>query len=238
MRKLFGPGVFSTSNLALGEAYFALSRFMIEDRSFHPYDSKYDYYMAGRVALSDAEMRGKKLFEDKSKGNCASCHLDKSSKDGMLPPMFTDYQFEALGVPRNAKLLVNRDPHFFDEGLCGPARKDMMKATHYCGLFKTPSLRNVATRSVFFHNGGIASLDDAVRFYVERETHPEKWYPVDKSGKVLKYDDLPAEHRINVDIVDAPFDRKAGAEPALSPAEISDVVAFLKTLTDGYKPGH
>jgi len=112
----------------------------------------------------------------------------------------------------------------------------MAKATQYCGLFKTPSLRNAATRQVFFHNGVFTSLKDVVRFYVERETHPENWYPRDAHGAVIKYDDLPAAHRANIDIVDAPFDRKPGDAPALTDAEIDDVVAFMKTLTDGYRP--
>ncbi|MBV8657365.1 MAG: c-type cytochrome [Burkholderiales bacterium] len=235
MQALFGPAVFSSANLALGEAYFALAQYQKEERAFHPYDSKYDYYLAGRVTLSDAEMRGKKLFDDAKKGNCASCHIDKPSADGHAP-MFTDFQFEALGAPRNMKLKQNADAHFYDEGICGPMRKDMAKSTQYCGLFKTPSLRNVATRHVFFHNGTFTSLADVVRFYVERETHPENWYPRDAHGKVVKYDDLPAAHRANIDIVDAPFDRKAGETPALTSAEIDDIVAFMKTLTDGYRP--
>ena len=43
--------------------------------------------------------------------------------------------------------------------------------------FKTPSLRNVATRRAFFHNGVIHSLEQAVRFYDTRDTRPELWYP-------------------------------------------------------------
>jgi cytochrome c peroxidase len=234
MELLFGPGVFTTPNLALGEAYFALARFQIEDWSFHPYDSKFDYYLAGKAQLSAEEARGKKLFDDPKKGNCASCHLDKPSKDGKFGPAFTDYQFEALGAPRNMAIPANRNPHFHDEGLCGPLRTDMAKQRNYCGLFKTPGLRNVATRQVFFHNGVFRSLEDAVRFYVERETKPEKWYPRGKDGKVVPYDDLPQSHRANVDLADAPFDRKRGDTPALDEGEIRDLVAFLKTLTDGY----
>jgi cytochrome c peroxidase len=36
----------------------------------------------------------------------------------------------------------------------------------YCGMFRTPSLRNVAIRRVFFHNGLVHRLEDAVRFYM------------------------------------------------------------------------
>jgi cytochrome c peroxidase len=231
---VFGPDVFKSAGAGQADMYLALARFQIEDRSFHAYDSKYDYYLAGRAQLSAEELRGLKLFDDPDKGNCAACHLDKPTKN-RLAPAFTDYEFEALAVPRNKKLSANRDAKYFDEGLCGPLRKDAPKDS-YCGLFKTPTLRNVATRRVFFHNGGVHSLEDAVRFYVERETRPEKWYPRRADGTVAMYDDLPPAYRANVDVKDAPFNHHRGEQPALSEQEIKDVVAFLNTLTDGYKP--
>jgi cytochrome c peroxidase len=236
MLQLFGPAVFSSPNLALGEAYSALAQFQTEDRRFHPYDSKFDYNLAGRVALTEQEALGKELFDSPNKGNCASCHIDKLAKETLLAPVFTDYQFEALGAPRNTKLAANRNSKFFDEGLCGPLRKDFANQPNYCGLFKTPTLRNVATRKVFYHNGVFTSLEEAVRFYVERETKPSKWYPKSADGRVLKYNDLPAAHSGNVDIKDAPFDRKLGQEPALNDKEIAAIVAFLQTLSDGYTP--
>jgi cytochrome c peroxidase len=88
---------------------------------------------------------------------------------------------------------------------------------------------------VFFHNGLFRSLEDVVRFYVERETRPEKWYPHKADGTVEMYDDLPPAHRANVDISDAPFNRHRGDRAALNDQEIKDVVAFLKTLTDNYR---
>ncbi|WP_061535109.1 cytochrome-c peroxidase [Collimonas arenae] len=236
MLQLFGPAVFTSPNLALGEAYYALALYQKEDRSFHPYDSKYDYYLAQQVQLSEQEMRGLKLFKDPKKGNCATCHIEKPSRDGNFPPVFTDYQFEALAAPRNKAILANRDPKYFDMGMCGPWRKDAAKQLNYCGYFKTPTLRNVATRQVYFHNGVFHSLEDVVHFYMERETKPEKWYPRGKDGLLKKYDDLPAAYHANVDVTDAPFDSKAGAQPALTDDEIKDVVAFLKTLNDGYRP--
>jgi cytochrome c peroxidase len=95
----------------------------------------------------------------------------------------------------------------------------------------------VATRKVFFHNGVFHSLEEVMRFYVERETHPEKWYPRLPNGGIDRYNDLPPQYKQNIDVIDAPFDRKEGDEPALDDAEIADVIAFLKTLTDGYQPG-
>jgi cytochrome c peroxidase len=229
---VFGPEMFRSSSTGLANVYLALARFQMEDRSFHAYNSKFDYYLAGRAQLTAQEMRGLKLFDDPHKGNCAACHLDKPTKN-RFAPVFTDYEFEALGVPRNRHLSVNHDAKYFDEGLCGPLRKDAIKDS-YCGLFKTPTLRNVATRRVFFHNGQVHSLEDAVRFYVERDTRPEKWYPHRADGTVVMYDDLPAADRANVDVKDAPLNHHRGEKPALSEEEIKDVVAFLNTLTDGY----
>jgi cytochrome c peroxidase len=233
---LFGPNVFNVPKLAVGEALFVLARFQLEERSFHPYNSKFDYYLAGKVKLSEQESRGKSLFEDRKKGNCAACHPDKASKDGRLAPTFTDYQYEALGAPRNTSITANQNSHYYDEGLCGPARTDLAKQIKYCGMFKTPSLRNVATKRGFFHNGVFHSLEDVMHFYVEREIKPEKWYPTLAGGKVDKYNDIKLAHRKNVDILDAPFNRKRGDELALTEPEIKDVVAFLNTLTDGYQP--
>jgi cytochrome c peroxidase len=88
---------------------------------------------------------------------------------------------------------------------------------------------------VFFHNSSFKSLDEVVRFYVQRDTNPEKWYPKRPDGTVEKYDDLPAVYRRNVDVIDAPFDRKYGDKPALNDSEIADVVEFIKTLNDGFQ---
>jgi len=105
-------------------------------------------------------------------------------------------------------------------------------------MFLTPTLRNVALRHVFFHNGVFHDLTQVLDFYVDRDIHPERFYPRDAAGRVMKYDDIPAQYRSNVDTVDAPFDRHPGDPPALTPAEIKEVIAFLDTLTDGYAPLH
>ena len=235
-KQLFGDRIFDDEHLAISEALFALTRYQLEEPSFHPYDSKYDYYMIGKATLSEQEMRGLKLFEDPAKGNCASCHIDKPSVDGKFPPIFTDFQFEAFGAPRNMHIAANRNPHYYDLGLCGPVRRDYTHVAAYCGLFKTPTLRNVLSRKVFFHNGVFHSIDDVMHFYVQRETDPGRWYPKDKNGKIDVYNDLPPKYKKNVDVADAPFDRKRGDAPALNDAEIKDVIAFLGTLNDGYRP--
>ena len=147
-------------------------------------------------------------------------------------PLFTDYQYEALAVPRNAEILVNKDPLYFDEGVCGPLRGDLAAEARYCGLFKTPTLRNVATRAVYFHNGFFHTLKEALRFYVRRDTDPKLWYPLADTGAVNKFDDIPVPYRVNADVTDRPLTLQEGAAPTWSEAEIDDVIAFLQTLTD------
>lgn len=98
-------------------------------------------------------------------------------------------------------------------------------------MFKTPTLRNVAIRNVFFHNGQMTSLRDAIRFYNTRDTNPELWYPV-VDGIVQKFDDLPAAYRGNID-TQMPLDgRPSNSPPAMSAQDIEDLLAFLRTLTD------
>ena len=231
---LFGAHVFDDEAMAMGEASFALARYEAEEPAFSPFTSKYDAYLAGRAALTADEAAGLKLFEDPKKGNCSSCHLDKPTADGR-PPLFSDFEYEALGVPRNRDIPANADAGYFDLGICGPMRSDSYaRSAANCGLFKTPTLRNVATRQAFFHNGVFHRLEDVLDFYVERDIHPEKFYGKGADGHVDKFDDLPARYRNNVDVIDAPFDRHPGDQPALDATERLQVIAFLKTLTDGY----
>jgi cytochrome c peroxidase len=232
-RDAFGAHVFDSDDTTFKAVLEALEVFQQTPELFYPYTSKYDAYLAGKAQLTKAELHGLQLFNDETKGNCASCHISQRALDG-APPAFTDFGLIALGVPRNRSLSVNGDAHFYDLGACGPERADLKGQDEYCGIFRTPTLRNVALRKTFFHNGIYHSLDDVVRFYAQRDTNPEKFYPVVK-GKVQKFDDLPKKYWANLN-TDPPFDRKPGDKPALDESEIKDVVAFLKTLTDGYQP--
>jgi cytochrome c peroxidase len=235
-RRLFGSNIFQEPKQAVAEAMFAIARYQIEEPSFHPFTSKYDAWLAGNARLSPAELRGYLAFNDPTRGNCAACHLDKPTRDG-LPPLFTDFQYEALGAPRNPAIPANRDPIYYDLGICGPYRSDMRNQTQYCGMFLTPGLRNIAERQVFFHNGVFHSLYEVLDWYMNRDLQPERFYSRDASGTIVKYDDMPAQYRGNVDTVDAPFNRRPGDQPALSKQDIQDIIAFLHTLDDGYDPG-
>jgi cytochrome c peroxidase len=232
---LFGERVFKDSKLLAAEALFAVGRYQIEEPSFHPYTSKYDYWLEGKARLSAAEMRGLRLFNDPQKANCAGCHTSEPSRDG-LPPRFTDTQYEALGAPRNLALADTEDPGYFDLGVCGPVRKDIADQTQFCGMFKTPSLRNTAFRRTFFHNGVFHTLQEVMDFYNFRDTNPEKVFPVGADGKVQMFNDIPAQYHANVDVTDPPFNRHLGETPAMTAQDEADIIAFLQTLSDGYKP--
>jgi cytochrome c peroxidase len=252
----FGAPALADAEVAFGKLQLALQSFQLEDPSFHPYSSKYDRYLYHKPGgeLTPAEQRGLRVFKDPATGNCSGCHFSDASQDDGAPPQFTDFSFEAIGVPRNLQIPANRDRRYIDLGVCGPLRDDHAGFPEFCGLFKTPTLRNAATRRVFFHNGVIHSLDQAVRFYNTRDTRPELWYPTAggrarprpdpgfpryglvttqyTGGTVQKFDDVPAVHRKAIDR-QLPLDgRAAGGEPPMTEPQLADLICFLRTLTD------
>lgn len=147
--------------------------------------------------------------------------------------LFSNHRYFALGVPRN-KSQATADPAFFDLGLCGPQRSVLATQSAWCGAFRVPTLRNVALTGPYFHNGSVQTLEGAVAFYATRDTDPARWYPV-VNGQVQRYNDLPAAYQANVHR-GAPFNRRPNQPPALTPQDVNDVAAFLRTLTDGYNP--
>lgn len=228
---VFGSGIFDDGEAAFDRAVFAVQQYEREDTDFRPFDSKFDYYVAGKVALTEQEARGLALFNNPNKGNCAACHPSGKQSDG-TPALFTDFTYDNLGVPRNDDIPANADPSYFDLGLCGPERTDLTDRTDLCGAFKVPTLRNVAITAPYFHNGKFATLREVVAFYVRRDTNPEQWYP---NAGADKFNDLPPQYRANVNSSEAPYNRRLGDQPALDDDEIDAVVAFLNTLTDGYQ---
>ncbi|MEO8523941.1 MAG: cytochrome c peroxidase [Caldimonas sp.] len=231
--KLFGAGIFSDVEGAYLRLSLAVQQYEREDIEFNSYSSKYDAFLRGTTALSDQELRGLALYNSPTKGHCAGCHPSARGADGS-PPLFTDFTYDNLGLPRNPELQRNADPTYFDLGLC--QRADLPDRGDLCGAFKVPSLRNVALREAYFHNGRFKSLKDALTFYVQRDTNPEKFYPLDGDGTPLKFNDLPPAYRKNVNVTEVPYNRGLGDVPALSDTEIDDVIAFLQTLNDGFTP--
>jgi cytochrome c peroxidase len=233
LRQAFGSAVFADTEKAFEAILQALEAYEQNHIQFYPFTSKYDDYLAGNVKLTVEEAHGLALFNDPAKGNCAHCHFSSRGKDG-TPPVFTDHGLVALGAPRNREIPANADPAYFDLGLCGPLRTDLRAHPEYCGMFKSPTLRNVATRRTFFHNGVFHTLKEVLEFYAERDTNPEKWYPRNPDGSVHKFNDLPSNYRANVN-AEPPFNRQVGDNPALSEEEMDDIIAFLQTLNDGYR---
>jgi cytochrome c peroxidase len=228
----FGREILSDHERAFRAASDALQAFQLEDDSFHPYTSKYDRYASNKIggALTAQERRGLAVYNDPKKGNCFACHYNGAGLNGSVR-LFTDYTYAAIGVPRNRDIPANRDPAYFDLGLCSRPDHPLPDSARYCGMFKTPTLRNVAIRKVFFHNGRMKSLRDVIRFYNTRDTNPELWYPI-VNGVVQKFDDVPVQYRGNID-GQLPLDgRTRNSSPPMSEEEIEDLLAFLQTLTD------
>ena len=232
-KQVFGADVFGDTDTAFADLGQAVQAFETEDVSFHPYTSKFDLYVHNKVGgtLTAAEERGLRLFNGGDAGNCSACHYAGVNFDGNQGLM-TDFTYQAIGAPRNDSSIPGNpdpipandaDPAYFDMGLCGPLRTDHTPAQlgtpdPYCGKFKVPTLRNAATRSVFFHNGVFHSLDQVVHFYNTRDTNPEFWYPstggsgapqatpswalqqtVLAGATVHKFNDLPLVHQGNID---------------------------------------
>jgi cytochrome c peroxidase len=236
VKRLYGYDVFDNPETAMNRLAHAIAEY---ERSpvFAAFSSKFDDYLRGKSQLTKQEMTGFKLFTSKTKGNCIACHTGSPKSKSPSDWLFTDFTYDGLGLPRNTEIPANLDPKFFDLGLCEqpglqaklPASIDLQSQ---CGLFKAPSLRNVAVGGPYFHNGSIKTLREVVAIYATRDTSPDLWYPRRNNGGVRKYDDLPAQYLDNVNSEEVPYDRRRGQTARLDDDEIDAIVSFLKTLTD------
>jgi cytochrome c peroxidase len=206
---LYGADALNDAATALQRMGQALAAYETEDPEFHPFSSKYDAFLNGQAMLTAQEQRGLANFNNPTKGNCAACH-PSTSADGVTPPLFTDFSFDNLGLPRNARIAANTSATapaytpvnssdgiqtYYDLGICGPLRDNgTLNLSGVCGQFKVPTLRNIAVTAPYFHNGAFATLTDAIGFYVRRDTDPEQFYPLSADGIVMKFDDLPAAY--------------------------------------------
>lgn len=237
MRAEFGESIFSNPELAYQKIGVAIAAFEIT-AGFQSFSSKYDAMVQGKARFTPNESRGMAVFMDPKKGNCASCHLMNPASKNPQDSLFSEYSFYALGIPRNRAIPANANPSFFDLGLCGPVRtKPALTANvplsvtidDFCGKFRMPSLRNVAERQAFMHNGFFKDLREVLAFYATRNADPRRWY-----GSAGVPNDLPLAYQKNIVSDHAPFDRPRTAGPAFSPMEAEDMIAFLHTLSDGF----
>ena len=179
------------------------------------FSSKFDYYLKGVIKLTPEEKLGLNLFN--GKGKCALCHISTGKK-----PLFTDFTFDNLGAPINPENPVyDYNPGFIDYGLGGflLTREDYKTmADGNMGKHKVPTLRNVDKRpdngftKAYMHNGVFKSLKEVVHFYNTRDDG--SWPAPEVSANVNK-----------VDL----------GNLGLTDREENAIVAFMKTLSDGYR---
>jgi cytochrome c peroxidase len=225
---LYGKGVLDDPGRAVRAFGSSLEAYLQSDE-LSPFDSRFDSFLRGdSKALTALEMKGLAVFRNPDQGNCASCHSVSQTSSNPARSLFTDFGYEALGVPRNKRLPSTGSASAFDLGLCKTgAARGWPEADAWCGYFRTPSLRNVAVRTRFMHNGVFDSLREAVRFYAFRSVEPAAFY-----GGDSVFNDVPFKYKGNVNVVSTPLNRKPGDLSAMSEGDIDAVVAFLGTLTD------
>jgi cytochrome c peroxidase len=236
-RQQFGSNIFTDTETAYAQIGLAIAAF--ERAALQPFSSKYDAVLRKQTSFTPNETRGMALFMDPTRANCAGCHLMDPGTGKPESSLFSEFTYYATGIPRNTAIPRNADPSFFDLGLCGPERTaltlpaDVVPGTtiaNFCGKFKMPTLRNVAERPAFMHNGFFTNLNEVVRFYSTRNTNPQHFY-----GPSGVPNDLPAQYRANIESIKAPFNRAPTAGALLTEPEINDIVAFLHTLSDGFR---
>jgi cytochrome c peroxidase len=209
---VYGADALSTPSLAFRHMADAMAAFEMTEE-FHPFNSKYDYFLRGEVQLTEQEITGMGLFVSELKGNCAACHPSTVLENG-TPPLFTDFTYDNLGVPKNPEnpfytLPIDLNPdgmNFVDLGL-GITVNDPAEN----GKFRVPTLRNVAITPPYLHNGVFKTLFQVVSFYNSRDVAP--------------WPDPEVSENVNIEEM---------GDLGLTNQEIEDIVAFLGTLTDGW----
>lgn len=209
------------------------------------FTSKYDFYLKDpkQYPLSNLELLGLKIFEDEKKGNCAACHPSQPAKDGSLP-LFTDFSYDNLGVPRNPENTWYRMPKeinadgksWVDPGLGGFLAKVPRLAGYAAeniGKHKVPTLRNVDLRPVndfvksYGHNGYFKSLKEIVHFYNTR----------DRKASCDKADNpQPGVNCWPAPEVVENVNKEELGDLGLTEDEEWALVAFMKTLSDNWSP--
>jgi len=211
-----------------------------ESAEVSAYSSKYDAWKAGKAELSAQERAGLAIFT--GKGKCANCHVEAAgARRGGL---FTDFTYDNLGVPRNPANPWYRQPantlgrNWVDLGLGGfpdtqPQWRQYAQAN--MGRMKVPTLRNVDKRPFpgfvksYMHNGYFTSLENVVDFYNTRDVKPrcpDAFTPESEAVARGCWPEAEVPETVN---------RKELGDLKLTAEEEGSLVAFMKTLSDGYK---
>jgi cytochrome c peroxidase len=211
------------------ETYERMARAIGEfekSRVFNRFTSKYDYVMAGMTEFTEQERTGLELFNN-DKSQCSECHSSEPSKapgGGFLPPLFTDFSYDNLGLPRNINIAGNPDPDLGLGGRADIAARD--PKGEELGKHKVMGLRNIALTAPYMHNGVLATLKDVVHFYNTRDTKPRTCRDINDPGFGSECWPAP-EIAQNVN------DEELG-DLGMTEEEELALVAFMQSLTDGY----
>jgi len=201
---VYGQDAFDDIDQAFRNIAQAIEEFE-ETAEINPFTSKFDYYLKGQVRLTKEERRGMEIFNDTLKAKCAACH-PSTPDPNTNAVLFTDFTYDNLGIPVNPALMTLHKEYTADLGL-----GSILKKPSENGKFKVPTLRNVAITAPYFHNGVFKTLEEVMQFYNSRDSG--RFGPPEVPENVNK-DEL--------------------GDLKLTEQEMSDVVAFMKTLTDGY----
>ncbi len=194
----FGPGE-SITKERIAEAIATFERTLVTPDA--PYD---DFVRGDPSALTPQQLRGMALFESVG---CISCHTGPSfSRASILAPEKGRAAFRLFPV-RKTDLTAQ---YGLDQDL-GAARGGE------AGMWRVPSLRNVALTAPYFHNGAVSDLTEAVRIMTTAQL-----------GRVVQ-DRGPAEPVIEWNVQQRRVTRFTPG--TISEAEIADIVAFLHALT-------
>ena len=200
------------------------------------FTAKYDWSMQGKAKLTQLERRGFALFQ--GKGKCSKCHVSEGRA-----PLFTDYTYDNLGIPKNPENPATiANSSWADPGLGGFLKTRTDDYAAYAdanmGKHKVPTLRNVDLRpsadviKAYGHNGYFKTLEGIVHFYNTRDVLPA--CPGDGTpyteAQALDAKCWPAPE------VEANLNTRELGNLGLSADEEAAIVAFLKTLSDGYTP--
>lgn len=205
MTSVYGAAVFNDTAMAFNDIADAIATYETSSE-VNPFTSKYDKYLAGQATLSDTELRGLLTFTS----HCGSCHTTDPVNGKQ---MFTNYTYHNVGMPANPnnpfyKLSPDLNPAgagWVDLGLGG-----VLGLASENGKFKVPTMRNVAVTGPYGHDGYFQTLPEMVRFAANRDLEPWLW-----GGPEVTQ---------NVD--------PSTGDMGFSPQDVTDVTAFLNTLTD------
>ncbi|MFH2133984.1 MAG: cytochrome c peroxidase [Pseudomonadota bacterium] len=168
-------------------------------------DAPYDSFVRGDAsALNAAQLRGMELFQSLG---CIQCHSGPN--------------FSGASLFESAQTVQRLFPVFKENGYTGryALTQDVgaNRQGSSQGIWRIPSLRNVALTAPYFHNGSVDSLAEAVRIMAT----------VQRGRQVVA--DGGGLRRVEWSARDKTITR-VGPEP-LSERDVQDVVAFLNSLS-------